>query len=532
MIVYLVIIVVSLFTVYKASVAYNTFIDNNIPVYDGVTYEKKQIEQFIRFKDNFSLWKRKSEIRYQLANNVVDGGFVSMLILVNPAWLSNDWDILLRSFVCVLIFSFTIYHWLKYKTESIIIRLLIIILSFQLPLFYNERYGLATYIADIPSALLLLSGYLNILIFTRNKSIGILLYGMTLMAMPVLFRLNFIVYSMLFLFPLFFLVFKHLKEFSVCKKSILIIYSMSLLFVTLLYFSQYLEYFLYYIAPEVSWEGHGDFYNSILYFFKNLHQQIGIIGLFIIMFVIVILNINYTEIIDRNRRFQYFYWHPILVMFTLIILLNQAVNVPHVITILSLSLIIGFFSLRLKFLKLYFLKIKSIIIISVLLIVCSNYLFSLDLKKIEKTKEEYIASKNTADFIAEVKSLNTDFKYLSFTDDVAEIPIDIYVFKKRNIYLRSQDHFYYHKMGWYQVVSKTYNLDSCVDHYINKIDNQDFDLILMDEGVNKDLEQYPFSKSIHTKVRSYLLKSPNYKVVHTERTKLNGEIRYYAKVIK
>ena len=98
-IVYLVLSVIIFFTVYKASLAYNVFIENNIPVYDGVTYEKKQIEQFIRFKDNFSLWKRLTEINYQLPLNTVDGGFVSFLILI----IYSDYIIITLSCTLVLI---------------------------------------------------------------------------------------------------------------------------------------------------------------------------------------------------------------------------------------------------------------------------------------------------------------------------------------------------------------------------------------------------------------------------------------------
>ena len=154
------------------------------------------------------------------------------------------------------------------------------------------------------------------------------------------------------------------------------------------------------------------------------------------------------------------------------------------------------------------------------------------MNKLEQTLPEYKASYGAVQFIQNHKLIKPEFKYISFVDDVAEVPIDIALYKKGEVYLKSQDHFYYHDYGWYHNIDKKMNATTCLNHYLNKIDNQEFDLILMDEGINKDLEQYPFSKRIHTKVRSYLQKSPNYKVVQTERTKLNGEIRYYAKVIK
>lgn len=528
MIVYLVIIIVSLFAVYKASVAYNTFIDNNIPVYDGVTYEKKQIEQFIRFKDNFSLWKRMTEINYQLPMNTVDGGFVSFLILVNPAWLANDWDVLIRSFLSVFIFSFTLYHFLSYLSESKVKRTLIVFLILQLPLFYSERYGLASYIAEIPSALLLLSGYLQVLIFYRNKSLFNFLFGLTLMVVPIFFRLNFAIYTSIFLIPLFFLCLKNLRTFSFWKNSVVFIYSTVLLVIAGFYFIEYFEYFIgYYVKKEIAWEGHGNLSNSIIYFANNVSNQIGLIGFFSFVFIISLISLK------KEHSFSYPNYllvYPFLTQFFVIIIVGKTVNVPHVITAISLSVLLTLFTIKIK--KQIIFKSKQLILLSLFFIAAFNFSFYRNLNKLEQTLPEYKASYGAVQFIQNHKLIKPEFKYISFVDDVAEVPIDIALYKKGEVYLKSQDHFYYHDYGWYHNIDKKMNATTCLNHYLNKIDNQEFDLILMDEGINKDLEQYPFSKRIHTKVRSYLQKSPNYKVVQTERTKLNGEIRYYAKVIK
>jgi len=47
---FLLIFLLSLFTTYKAFMAYGGFHQNNIPVYDGVMYEKKQIMTYMKLK--------------------------------------------------------------------------------------------------------------------------------------------------------------------------------------------------------------------------------------------------------------------------------------------------------------------------------------------------------------------------------------------------------------------------------------------------------------------------------------------------
>ena len=317
-IVYCVFILLSLVTVYKAYHAYNSFIEHNIPVYDGVSYEENQIKQFIRFKDNFSLWKRMTEINYQLPLNFVDGGFVAFLILVNPSWLANDWDILIRSFLCVFIFSFTLYHFLSYIIESKVKRTLIIILLLQLPLFYNHRYGLASYIAEIPSGLLLLSGYLQLLIFYRNKSLLNLFFGLILMVIPIFFRLNFMIYTSVFLVPLFFISLKNFRQFSYWKKGIILLYTIVLLLATFFYCLPYLDYFIaYYVNKEVEWEGHGDFTNSVIYFFINVYDQLGGVGMLLFIFVLIL---NSSPKKPSFLYPKYLLIYPFIIQFFLIII--------------------------------------------------------------------------------------------------------------------------------------------------------------------------------------------------------------------
>ena len=71
--------------------------------------------------------------------------------------------------------------------------LTLFLISF-LPVFHHFRYGLVTYIPELSSALLLMSGVISFTIFKIiNKSIYIYI-GILLMYASVIFRMNFVVY--------------------------------------------------------------------------------------------------------------------------------------------------------------------------------------------------------------------------------------------------------------------------------------------------------------------------------------------------
>ena len=161
-------ILLSTFVTYKAYVAYDTFNLHNLPVYDGVMNENRQIHSYMRFKNNFSLIERYNQAIYEFTGNHLSGGFSCLLAVFNPNWFINDGDIILRSVISVLVFSIVLFSFLKLRISDFK-AISIITLIFQLPLFYHYRYGLTTYIPEIPSSLFLLSGYLLILMYFKTE---------------------------------------------------------------------------------------------------------------------------------------------------------------------------------------------------------------------------------------------------------------------------------------------------------------------------------------------------------------------------
>ena len=524
--VYIVLIVISLFTIYKASLIYETFLDNNIPVYDSVNYEKNQIEQFIRFKDNFSLWKRKTEIKYQLQFNSKDGGYFAMLMLLNPKLLFSDLDILIRSFISMLIFSITLFHFLEYKTNSTIKRLLIIILLLQFPLFYNERYGLATYIPELPSALLLLSGYLCVLLFFRKNKIFHLLLGLTLMLIPVILRLNFFIYSGLLILPLIYGIILRVVKLPTVKQILVYLYVVFLLIIVGSYFLYYLQYFReYYVKPSVEWEDYGDLYFTLKKFSENYINQIGVYGLLFIIFINLI-----RDKINENLNFnKLLFFVPFCFPFLLVFVINKSPNVPHVVSAMSIFSLLIILNIVFKKIKLDFINNKIIYFAFGIFFFSSLFIFFNNLQKVKLTYPEHETANKTVSFIVDSKLINNDFKYISFADDVAEIPIDVALLKKTGVYLKSNDHFYYHNWGWYHNISKDLNVDTCVNHYTERIDENYYDLIIMNDTINTLLSHFPISVKVHNRVEDYITKSKQYKLVFSKRTQANGVLNFYLK---
>ena len=87
-IVYLGILFISVFCFIQSKAIYDLFTKDYLPVFDGVMYEKNQILRYLSFKGNFSFLERINQVIYEFIGNPVSGGFNSILILLNPNFLS------------------------------------------------------------------------------------------------------------------------------------------------------------------------------------------------------------------------------------------------------------------------------------------------------------------------------------------------------------------------------------------------------------------------------------------------------------
>ncbi len=518
-IVYSILFLLSIFTVYKSRLVYSAFQKNNIPVYDGVSYEKHQIEQFERFNGNFSFWKKNTEFDYQMMMNGVDAGFVSLLIYISPQWLSNDYDILVRSFLCLFIFSISLYHFLSYLYEKQIVRLILIFSILQLPLFYNERFGLSSYIAEIPSALLLLSGYIHVLIFFRNNKVINLLLGLMLMSIPIFFRLNFIVYACLFIIPLLWEILKRVFKLGMINKIIFVVFSTCLIGILFTYFITYFDYFIsYYVVQEVKWEGYGDVFTAFSSFLMNFINQLGLLGLILIAFILVFPK---KPMFDE-LNFKLLPILPFVLHFCIIIFVNKASNVPHVISAMTVFSILFFFSIP---------QIKSFEInktrLVLFILVTGTFTFYTSLNKAKTTLSQLEASNKTVDFILDNIKLDKEFKYICLFNDVAETPIDVAIYREKGIYLNSQEHFYYHNFGWFHKVDKGLDEHKCSNFINNKVDSKFYDLIVLNEKIDQELLSFPLAKKVWKRTTQHVYNSKKYTLIHTEKTKAYGNLLFY-----
>lgn len=517
---YILITVFCFLTIIQSKIIYDSFQEHNIPVYDGVTYEKKQIEQFERFKGNFSLWKKNTEKNYQLMMNGVDGGYVTFLIYIAPKWLANDYDVLVRSFISLLIFSFSIFHYLARIHSNDYIRLGLIFLFLQFPLFYSERYGLSTYITEIPSAMLLLSGYIQFSLFRKNEKIVNLLAGVLLMIIPVYFRLNFIVYSFFFILPFIYVIIKFLI-YNDWKIRIKVILFLSLILIIILnYFLLYKDYFInYYINPDIKWEGHGNLINSLKSFFIDYFNQIGWIGAFLILIILV----SFKKI-NKVSWSSFYNFYPFIVIFSLIILINKYVAISHVIsaiTIFSFLFLIGL--------------LNNIIISSKKIIAFSFYIFIIfgfisfftKYNKVSKTLDYFEPSVLTEKYIFTKENNNSVKNYICLYNDVAETPIDVKLYRRTHRYLNSQNHFFYHDYGWFHKIDKSLDSNVCFDYLKNNFETKKIDLVVLNEKVDQELLKFPLALSIWKKLNHYFRNQNKYKIDHIEETELYGKLYFY-----
>jgi hypothetical protein len=521
-IVYSILFLMSILTVYESSLVYSAFQKNNIPVYDGVTYEKHQIEQFERFNGNFSLWKKNTEFDYQMMMNGVDAGFVSLLIYSAPKWLANDYDILVRSILCLFIFTISLYSFLSYLYEKQFVRLILIFLILQLPLFYNERFGLSSYIAEIPSALLLLSGYIHVLIFFRNNKVFNLLLGLLLMSIPIFFRLNFIVYACLFMIPLVWGILKRVLKLGFINKLIFFVFSICLIGILFTYFMMYFDNFMsYYVVQEVKWEGYGDVFTAFNSFLMNFINQLGLLGLILITSILVIPK---KPMFDE-LKFKFLPILPFILHFCIIIFVNKASNVPHVITAMTVFSILFFFSI--PQIKSFEITKTRLVLFTLLIVVSGTLTLYSSIDRAKTTLPQLEASNKTVDFILNNIKLDNEFKYICLFNDVAEIPIDVAIYREKGVYLNSQEHFYYHNFGWFHKVDKGLDEYKCSNFINHKVDTKFYDLIVLNEDIDQDLLSFPLAKKVWNRATKHVYNSKKYRLIHTEKTKLYGNLLFY-----
>lgn len=518
------IVLLSVLTTYKSYVAYTAFSNNNAPVYDGVMYESRQIKTYMRFNNNFSLLERYNQILYEFEGNEVSAGFGCLIALINPNWFINDGDIIVRSFLSVLLFCFVFFHYLKRRT-SIFNACLILVLIFQLPLFYHYRYGLTTYVPEIPSALLLLAGFIQFLNFFKTEKLLHCITALILVVIPIMFRFNFFVYAFCFMIPLLYKSFMIIKRKS--KKEIVLMLGfvlLLLLFLTFYIFS-HLSFFLNYyggaIGSSIAY-AKVDLSSSFEYLFIHLKEELGLLGFVTLFYLLLMLNENR---LNENKMTEALYLvYPFLFFFSFIILYLCSTNVPHIIAAMVVFSLTVFF-VPFNFIQNLVVKIKPNIIKygAVLLIVVLNIGYVSSLNSFSTTSEEHLTHRKVIDFVSKQKELNSNFKYIGFYDEMIENQVDVSVFNKTGIWLNSTTNFFMHDL-YLASMSSTLNPVECANFYIDKIETEKFNVIFINKDKNVPMASFKVACKVDKLIYNSLLENDNYQMVETIKSRYHGDV--------
>ena len=517
-------------TTYKSYLAYDTFNKNNVPVYDGVLYEQRQIRSYMRYKDNFSIMERLNQVIYEFQGNPLSPGFSCVIALIHPIWFINDGDIVLRSFLAILLFSYVLFNYLKTRTSPIN-TLIIITLLFQLPLFYHFRYGLTSYIPEIPSALFLLAGFLQFLNFFKSEKILHFAAACLLMVTSIMFRFNFFVYAFFFFIPLLFESYRIIKSKSTRKIVYVLVFCFGVLSFLTFYIYSHLDSFLaYYASPYLSEKipyAEWTLMKAINSFFFYIKEEVGFVGLIALLFILLIS--NQMKLVEKSIKSKVYLAYPFVFFFSFIILFLLSSNTPHIIAAMVVFMF-SFFILPIQALsKLYnSIKINYLKGIAFVLIIVLNVNYVSSYHAFSQTLPEQLAHRKVVDFISNEQLRTPTYKYMCFYDEMVETQIDVAVYKKTGIWLSSQDHYYLHDM-YLANISPDLNSDTCTKHYTDKIDAAMYDLVVINKNLNTPIKEFQTSTLVNSKIEKFMENNKKYFVVKRENTKYHGEILFFKK---
>jgi hypothetical protein len=485
---------VSSFSIFSVS----NFESLNTPVYDGVMYDYQQIKRYDKFHGDFSLINRFSQSIYEFKGNATSGLYSALITFLAPSFLISKWDLFIRSFIGVLLFSLSYYLYFKeYWHKNWV--LLSLGIFFQLPLFYHYRTGLGSSVPELVSAVYLMSGYLLILYGIYQLKINYLAFGLLAMLFAVFFRFNFFVYLVLLSPSLLFGLFNNWKFFSLKqrKRTFLIIFLFLLVFVSYIsiYFASFLNYYTKgsYAFTTISL--------SLSFMFEIFTEYFGYVGLFILLIISVgnsIFSWN-TQYNFMNKKLLLLF--PFIVFFLFIVIYLKSTNVPHIMSIMALFL--ALFIISRKF-PIYFKEKKWAIY---LMIVLYTIVFSANGYTIyhQKNTDQYKAQNEVIAYVEKRLFNNQRVKFRCFFDSGIEIPIIVALYNRKKILHPLE--------GGFNVQDVFYpkSIDFHTSEYISNI--QSTDLVIINSHKSRGLQMGEKAMMIQNNLRKYLLENPDYKVV-------------------
>lgn len=510
---HLLIILLVLFFVFKSYHNYSVFNESNIPVFDGVMNEYSQIRRYENFKDDFSFIERFNQTVYEFKGNVLSPGFSIILTAFFPSTLVNDYDIIVRAIIIGLIFSFSLFSFLNTKLSKLD-SVIVLILILNLPFFYHFRYGIVTYIPEISSTLLIVSGVLRLVLFKDRGEISNLYLGVSLILLSVIFRMNFVVYAFFTLLPFTFILYREITTLKLKTKLNFFIYLLIIGIITSVYFISKLDSFL-------------DYYNSdspyaiftiskaLRYQFVEFYRELQWVGILTLIFIPYFVGDSFKSIKGKIGLFFPF------IFFICLMLYLKADNVPHVFVVEII-----FFILIVMFNSLFkFKRTKTQYALSIILILILNIYYLIDVKKNSNTIGRYVASREVVDYIIQNDKVTN---YLCFYDEMVEVPINVKVYNNCRRFLIPSTHFYFHDMFW-SVIDKDLNVDNIIDYYTKGFEKGNIDLIVINNDVieNKSFDGFSREKHIVNELYKVIKSNKNYRLDKVIKTNFHGYLEFY-----
>ena len=511
----------SFIVVIKSVYNYTLFHANNLPIFDGVLNEKSQILRYLAFKNNFSLLERFNQLIYEFEGNPLSPGFGVLIAMLNPSWFANDWDIYIRAFISILIFSCSIGLYLRNRNFDFKDILLILCLIFSLPYFYNYRIGISTYIPELSSGLFLLSGFFLLLTFTSTKRLLYYYFGVSLMLLSVIFRYNFFVYIFFFLIPFIFPVFKIFRSLIMISKLKMVLFTVFIFLLFGVYIYSHLDFFLNYYLKPVSFQERS-IYLSFRSFFQFCNTEVTVLGL--ISFILIFILTNKDNSLSSKKSFLIY---PSIFSFLFLVLYMKALE-PHIFELIVLFTS-PLFLIRINYINNHFKRLpqKYYRVITVMVIVFLNINFISDTKKTSVKLDEYKVSREVGDYlIKENKNLN----FLCPYEEIVEIPISVYVYKKTKRWNEASIKFYYHDWNYYDI-DKNLKIKTISDYYLKSIENN-LDLIVINKEIHEKMKSYRLAVKINRIIFNHLNNNPDFKIVKILKSKFYGDLLFFRKKIQ
>jgi hypothetical protein len=485
---------------------YQAFHSSHLPVYDGVMNEKSQIMSFVRFNGNYSFIERMNQMIYEFRGNPLSAGFGAIIAMINPNWFVNDWDIYIRSFLSVFILCHAAYVLLsaRVKPLNIIISLL---LFFQIPIFYNYRIGLVSYVPEIPATLILIAGFIYLIHYFSSRKKVYYFLGLFLMFFSLIFRFNFFVYILCLLPPFILPFFGELKNETTKNKLISIGFLFVLLLLLGIYVREHFEFFIGYYLKPVEYQSKS-LYTTFASLFNFATNYLGWITLLIFSAILVFL--DYGRINNSTIKLQKVLIYPFLFFFLFIFILLKSHNQPHIQAALVIMFIpVLFYPLRFKWIKYQWMNnVFYFTCISIFSISTLKYINDLELLKVveDKDKVNLLVAKEI-----EKHCSDKNFSYLCFHEEALDVPIDVFCFKKQGKMFSNHRHFYFNDWNYYDM-DKDLNIANLYKYYKYILTHEKPKIVVINKSYFKDLRNYKVATKLNRMIYNELILSNEYKL--------------------